>query len=155
MLFCDSRWQCFAWLVNLTAVAVYSLLSYLWCSTVDSIQFHVACCSTVSCKCRYITDISLVRLLLWNVPKCLPTNTHTICVYWGYCSSSIYRILLTRFLTPDGHCICTLNNYIVFKPCTIILLFPVNINPFPSLTLQSARNLKVPSPSKRSKAFLV
>ena len=29
------------------------------------------------------------------------------------------------------------------------------INPFPSLTLQSARDLKVPSPSKRSKAFLV
>jgi len=28
-------------------------------------------------------------------------------------------------------------------------------NPFPSLTLQSARDLKVPSPSKRSKAFLV
>jgi len=30
-----------------------------------------------------------------------------------------------------------------------------DLNPFPSLTLQSARNLKVPSPSKRSKAFLV
>ena len=29
------------------------------------------------------------------------------------------------------------------------------LNPFPSLTLQSARDLKVPSPSKRSKAFLV
>ena len=29
------------------------------------------------------------------------------------------------------------------------------INPFPSLTLQNARNLKVPSPSKCSKAFLV
>ena len=29
------------------------------------------------------------------------------------------------------------------------------VNPFPSLTLQSARDLKVPSPSKRSKAFLV
>jgi len=33
--------------------------------------------------------------------------------------------------------------------------FLFRINPFPSLTLQSARNLKVPSPSKRSKAFLV
>ena len=30
-----------------------------------------------------------------------------------------------------------------------------DLNPFPSLTLQSARNLKDPSPSKRSKAFLV
>ena len=28
MLFCDSRWQCFAWLVNLMAVALYSLLPY-------------------------------------------------------------------------------------------------------------------------------
>ena len=30
-----------------------------------------------------------------------------------------------------------------------------SFNPFPSLTLQSAWNLNVPSPSKRSKAFLV
>jgi len=35
------------------------------------------------------------------------------------------------------------------------LVLGIFINPFPSLTLQSARDLKVPSPSKRSKAFLV
>jgi hypothetical protein len=80
MLFSDSRWQCSAWLVNMTVVALYSLFPYFWCSTVDSIQFHAACCTAVSCRWRYITDISLVRLLPWSGPKCLPDNTHRICV---------------------------------------------------------------------------
>ena len=87
MLFCDSRWQCFAWLVNLTAVAIYSIFPYFWCSTVDSIQFHVAICTAVSCRWRYITDISLVQLRPWSGPKCLPatthTHTHNMCVMRG------------------------------------------------------------------------
>jgi len=38
-----------------------------------------------------------------------PTNTEY--VWYEVCfSSSIYRIMLTRFVTLDGHCICTLNN---------------------------------------------
>ena len=111
MLFCDSRWQCFAWLVNLTAVAVYSLLPYFWCSTVDSIQFHVACCTAVSCRCKCIADISLVHLLPWSGPKCLPTNTHRICVLWvGEHIILFWNIMFLLILAP------------------IILPFPVDIN---------------------------
>ena len=95
MLFCDSRWQCFAWLVNLTAVGLYSFLPYFWCSSVDSIQFHVACCTAVSSRCRNITDISLLQLLMWSGPKCLPADTCRICVLWRgvCCSCNIYRTL--------------------------------------------------------------
>jgi len=85
MLFYDSRWQCFAWLVNLTVVAAYSLFPYFSCSLVDSIQFYVACCTAVSCSWRYIRNISLVQLLPLSGPKCRPSNTHThtICVLCG------------------------------------------------------------------------
>ena len=48
------------------------------------------------------------------------------------------------------------------RVCHLLLMFCYQLlkhvclfNPFPSLMLQSARDLKVPSPSKRSKAFLV
>jgi len=35
-------------------------------STVDSFQFCVACCNTVSGWWRYITNFSLVQLLPWS-----------------------------------------------------------------------------------------
>ena len=79
ILFCI-RSHCLAWLVNLSFIALYSLFPYFWCSTVDSIQFHMTCCTAVSCRWRYITDISLVHLLPWSCPKRLPANTCTICV---------------------------------------------------------------------------
>jgi len=122
MLFCDSRWQCFAWLVNLPAVAVYSLLSYFWCSTVDSIQFHVECCSTVPCRCRYITDISLLQLLPWSGPKCIPADTNYVVVC---CSYITYRTLCTIFLRHGGVYNDVLYNCIL---APIILPFPVDIN---------------------------
>ena len=81
MLICDSRGNCCSWLVNLTVAAVYSLFPYFWCSTVDSIQFHVACCTAVSCTWRYSTDISLVQLLPSRGPNYLPAITHRIYVF--------------------------------------------------------------------------
>ena len=129
MLFCDRRGQCFAWLVNVTAVAVCSLLPYFWCSTVDSIQFHVACCTAVSCRCRYITDISLVHLLLWSVPNCLqPTHTEYLCYEWRCYSSSIYNTLLTIFLRQDRLYISILNSYIFLILAPKIPIFSVDSN---------------------------
>ena len=101
--FCDSRGQCFVWLVNLTVVAVYSLFSYFWCSTVDSIQFRVACCTAVSCRWRYVTDISLVQLLLRSGPKRLPANTQNMCVR-NRCVvlPDFYSTLWLEFWRHDG-----------------------------------------------------
>ena len=80
ILFWDSRGQCFALLVNLTVVALYKFFLYFWWSTFDCTQFHVACSIPVSFRWRYITNFSLVHLLPWNGPKCLPANTCRICV---------------------------------------------------------------------------
>ena len=105
MLFCDSRLQCFAWLVNLTAVAIYSIFPYFWCSTVDSVQFHMASCTAVLCRWRYISDITLVQLLPWSGSKCLPLNTHThnMCVRSGcVVLPQVYSTLCIEFCRHDG-----------------------------------------------------
>ena len=132
MLFCDSRRQCFAWLVNLTAVAVYSTFPNLWCSTVDSIQLHVACCTAVSCRWRYITDFSLFQLLPWSCPNYLPAIIYTICVLLGGCCvvlatftehcATSFRDMM-RYINLYWIIVCLRNPYIY-----ITILFPVDIN---------------------------
>ena len=128
MLFCD-RWQCFAWLVNLTAVAVYGLLPYFWCSTVDSIQLHVACCVAVSCRCSYIADISLVQLLPWSCPKCLPADTCRICVMWGCGVLATFTEHWAPYFWNMMGCIilyCIIMCFLILVP--IILNLPADIN---------------------------
>jgi len=129
MLFCDSRGQWFAWLVNLTAVAVYSLFPYFWCPTVESIQFHVACCTAVSCSWR-LTNFSLFHLLPQSCPKCLPAKTcRIVCVILGcvvlpstavYCAPNFKDMLDCMFLY------CITISFLILAP--IILPFHVHIN---------------------------
>ena len=116
-------------MVHLTVVALYSIFPYIRCSTDESIQFHVACCNPVSCRWKCITNISLVQLLLWNGPKCLPANTQNMCVI-RQC------VVLPAF---TAHCTCNFGDmmekiillwksiwFLILAP--IILPFPVNIN---------------------------
>ena len=126
ILFFDTREQCFAWLVHLTVVALYP---YFWYSVVDSIQVHVACHTPVSCRWKCIINISLVQLLPWNVPKCLPANMQNMCVmrqcvvlpaFTVHCAYSFgdmmeYIILLWKIIW-----------FLILTP--IILPFPVDIN---------------------------
>ena len=70
----------------------------------------MACCSTVSCRWRYITDISLVQLLLSSGPNYLPADTQNLCVTSGGVHNSVCNIMYFLILAP------------------IILPFPVDIN---------------------------
>jgi hypothetical protein len=134
MLFCNSRGQCFASLVKLMIVAVYSVFPYFWCSTVDSIQFWMACCTAVSCRWRYITNFSLAHLLLQSCPKRLPANTRRIFVLWGggvvlpsstvHCAPNFKDMMDCTFLY------CITISFVILPP--IILRFPVDINPYPT-----------------------
>ena len=130
MLFCNSRGQCFASLVKLMIVAVYSVFPYFWCSTVDSIQFWMACCTAVSCWWRYITNFSLAHLLLQSCPKRLPANTRRIFVLWGggvvlpsstvHCAPNFKDMMDCTFLY------CITISFVILAP--IILPFPLDIN---------------------------
>ena len=129
MLFCNSSGLCFAWLVKLTVVALYTIFPYFWCSTVDSIQFHVACCTPVSFRWRYITDISLVHLLPWNGPKCLPANTQNMSVMRGCVVCPAFTVhCAPSFRDKMDYIIlsCIIMCFLILVP--IILPFPVDIN---------------------------
>jgi hypothetical protein len=71
--------------------------------------------------------------------KCKLCSVHLKCGQWQY-RDNLHRI-------PG----CT-NNSLGMDLCNLVLY---SINPFPALTLQSARDLNVPCNHKRSKALLL